>query len=281
MKQESAVRPCAVCGAFYPADPAALRSEVEEMIAAAGAPESPGALRGIVSPHAGYMYSGPTAAAAYARLAGRRFRTVVVVAPSHREAFAGVSVFPGAAYETPLGRLDIDAELREVLARRHELVNPVAAGHRDEHAIEVQLPFLQVMLGEFRLVPLVIGSQTRETCFSLGDLLGRECRDREVLLVASTDLSHYFPAAARREPGQGRAGGHRTAQPRAPDGRSGRGESRSLRRGTGGRGDARAAHAGNIPHGGGDALHIGGRYGRQTIGGRILLGGRLGRLTGA
>ena len=189
------IRPCAVCGMFYPAEPEELRRAVAALIGRPGGKPAggEGGLRGIVAPHAGYMYSGPTAGAAYARLAGRRVDTVVVAAPSHREAFAGVSVYPGDAYETPLGRVPIDADFRERLLSAGGPVRAAEAGHRAEHAIEVQLPFLQAVLEEWRLVPLVVGSQTREVCLALGDMLAQLSAGRNVLLVASTDLSHYNP----------------------------------------------------------------------------------------
>jgi AmmeMemoRadiSam system protein B len=188
------MRPCGVCGTFYPEDPVELRAAVEAMLGTEKAVAPSGTPRGVIAPHAGYMYSGPTAGAAYALLAGRTYETVVVVAPSHREAFADVSVFPGAGYETPLGPVPIDGEMRELLIAGDSVVGASPRGHRAEHAIEVQLPFLQVVLGAFSLVPLVIGTPARDTCRALGELLGRACRGRQVLLVASTDLSHYFPA---------------------------------------------------------------------------------------
>jgi AmmeMemoRadiSam system protein B len=149
---------------------------------------------GVIVPHAGYAYSGPTAACAYAWLAGRNFETVVIVSPSHQEYFRGVSVFPGEAYETPLGKVPIHGSLRDALMEDGSLVQCSVAGHGKEHAIEVQLPFLQVVLGEFSMIPLVMGDQNRETCFSLGKLLASTIAGREVLLVASTDLSHYHEA---------------------------------------------------------------------------------------
>lgn len=196
MSRTQTTRPCAVCGTFYPEDPGTLREEVQAMIHRGLVPETPATPLGVIAPHAGYMYSGPTAAAAYARLAGRRFETVLVASPSHRDAFADVSVYPGAAYETPLGPVFLDTELREALIAESSVVTASLLGHRSEHAIEVQLPFLQVILGDFKLVPLVLGSQTREVCLELGELLGRVCAGRQILLVASTDLSHYFPADA-------------------------------------------------------------------------------------
>lgn len=194
MTTARAVRPPAVGGMFYPADPATLRRQVRKLLDAAPRKVSRGSITGIVAPHAGYMYSGLTAAAAYAGLAGMSFDTVVIVAPSHREYFAGVSVYSGDEYQTPLGSVPIDAELRQSLLASCPLVRSGEAGHRDEHAIEVQLPFLQETIGPFSLLPLVMGEQHREECLTLGRCLGDLAASRKTLLVASTDCSHYHAA---------------------------------------------------------------------------------------
>jgi AmmeMemoRadiSam system protein B len=140
------------------------------------------------------MYSGFTAAHAYSLLQGTTFSTVVIVSPSHREFFDGVSVFPGEAYSTPLGDVPIDAALRTKLLMHCPVLQASTAGHGHEHAVEVQLPFLQYILHEFKLLPIVMGSQKRDYCFALGTALGETLAGEDVLLVASTDLSHYHPA---------------------------------------------------------------------------------------
>ncbi len=150
---------------------------------------------GIIAPHAGYLYSGKTAARAYAQLAGNRRNVVVVVSPSHRDYFDGISVYPGDAYATPLGEVPVDVELRSRLVKESSVIMSTA-GHGEEHALEVQLPFLQYVLGSFTLLPLVIGNQSREQCFALGEILARLVEGKSVLLVASTDLSHFHPASA-------------------------------------------------------------------------------------
>ncbi|HUI63259.1 MAG TPA: AmmeMemoRadiSam system protein B [Bacteroidota bacterium] len=194
---EGGVREAAVAGMFYPEDPKELAGTIERMMHEA-APQGGERIRGIIAPHAGYMYSGPTAARAYGLLAGATYETVAVVAPSHREFFEGVSVFDGTAYRTPLGIVPINVRLREDLIAHCACVHASRAGHREEHAVEVQLPFLQKALGEFTLLPLVIGHQTPETCFELGRGLAQVLGDRNALLVASTDLSHFYPDQAAR-----------------------------------------------------------------------------------
>ncbi len=194
MIRSEEVRQPAVAGTFYPAEPEVLTRDVRHMLDSVREKKAPGRIRGIIAPHAGYMYSGPTAACGYSLVAGARISSVVVVSPSHREFFDGVSAFPGSAYQTPLGSIPIDAGLRDDLRKAFPALKVSMAGHGEEHAIEVQLPFLQAVLKEFRLLPLVIGHQSPEICFSLGDALGSVIGSHDVLLVASTDLSHYYPS---------------------------------------------------------------------------------------
>jgi AmmeMemoRadiSam system protein B len=183
---------------FYTKKPDVLRQQLHDMLTAVEREPATGRVLGIVAPHAGYVYSGPTAAAAYARVMGEKYDSVVIVAPSHREFFKGVSVFPGEMYETPLGRVPIDPALRRDILAASSIVHPMESGHREEHAIEVQLPFLQYALGTFSFLPLVVGQQTREACLSLGEALAQVTREKNVLLVASTDLSHYHPSTVAR-----------------------------------------------------------------------------------
>jgi len=141
------------------------------------------------------MYSGLTAGMAYASLQGATYESVVIVSPSHRDFFDGVSVFPGDAYETPLGRVPIDKTLRAELLKACDLVRATSRGHGEEHAVEVHLPFLQKVLPPFAILPLVMGEQTRRTCMVLGEAIARVVGNRKVLLVASSDLSHYHQAS--------------------------------------------------------------------------------------
>jgi len=195
MSPHSEVRPSAVSGMFYPADPGALRTQLKELLSRSRPEERLGEVAGIIVPHAGYAYSGLTAAMGYSHLAGSDCKTVVLIAPSHRDFFDGVSVFPGDAYETPLGRVQVDAGLRTAVMEACPQITLSRKGHVGEHAIEVQLPFLQYLLPAFQMVPLVVGHQTREICMGLGECLARVLKGRSVLLVASSDLSHYHPSA--------------------------------------------------------------------------------------
>ncbi len=198
MEQKATLRHCKVCGLFYPADAGELRREIAGLMKEVEARSLAGTLRGLISPHAGYSYSGLTAAHGYRLLKGCTFDTVVIVSPSHREYFEGISAFPGTAYETPLGKVPVDGKLRERLIEESADVRLSVAGHREEHAIEVQLPFLQEILSDFMILPLVIGDQRREFCLELGRALAAILRDRNALLVASTDLSHFHSYDAAR-----------------------------------------------------------------------------------
>lgn len=187
------VRPPAVAGMFYPAHPAALRREVERLFARAAGGPVKGDILALISPHAGYQYSGYTAARGYAQLQNRRFEAIAIIAPSHREYFNGISVYNGRSYATPLGAVPVASALRNDLLKNETLIQASATGHREEHAIEVQLPFLQCLLGEIPVLPIVMGDQRRDYCYHLGEKLAVLCDDRRILLVATTDLSHYHP----------------------------------------------------------------------------------------
>ena len=199
MTSPSMVRPPVVNGMFYPRDPSALRSEVSRLLRGVEHGALKGKVRGLVSPHAGYMYSGPTAAHGYAQLQGESYDIVAIISPSHQEFFDGVSVYSGDAYRTPLGEVPVHVQLREKLAQQAACVEISERGHGQEHAIEVQLPFLQHVISGFSVLPIVIGNQDRTLCYELGKALASVLRGQEYLLVASTDLSHYHSAVVANE----------------------------------------------------------------------------------
>ncbi len=180
----------AVAGHFYPATEKQLRADLDRMFRDIQPEPVRGNIRGLVSPHAGYMYSGSVAAAAYKMLHGKTFETVAVIAPSHRDPFAGVSVYAGS-YSTPMGTIPPDLQVIERLAEQSDVIKKSELGHRDEHSLEVQLPFLQYCLKDFRLVPLVMGSQNWNTCSLLGQALADTLDPQKSLIIASSDLSHY------------------------------------------------------------------------------------------
>jgi len=189
-------RPAAVAGLFYPADAKALRRLVERLLAAVAPAGDVPAPKVLVVPHAGYVYSGPVAAHAYARLARWRARIerVVLLGPTHRVPVRGLAVPTVAAFETPLGRVALDREAIERLADLPQVVADDAA-HADEHALEVQLPFLQRALDRFTLVPLAVGSCPPA---AVAQVIERLWGGDETLIVVSSDLSHYLPYAQAR-----------------------------------------------------------------------------------
>ena len=190
-----ALRLAVVDGLYYPAAPAALRAQVADYLAAAGADDNDAARpppKLLITPHAGYEYCGAVAASAYARLAGPRARNIsrlVLLGPAHRVVVQGLAAPRATAFETPLGEVALDVA---ALARLDELPQVVRndRAHEREHSIEVQLPFLQALLGEFSLVPLVVGDASAEAVAQVLELLwGGD----ETLIVISSDLSHYLP----------------------------------------------------------------------------------------
>jgi hypothetical protein len=197
------VRQPAVAGGFYPADPKELTKMLDEFLARASAPEIREPILAVISPHAGYIYSGPVAAHSYAVLRGKKFERVVVIAPSHFEAFSFASVYDGDAYATPLGTIPVDKDFAAKLAALNPMIKLSEQGHtprgQGEHALEVELPFLQRALGTFKLVPIVMGDQNYEIERALGVALAKLLQGRtpgspsDTLIVASSDLSHYHP----------------------------------------------------------------------------------------
>jgi AmmeMemoRadiSam system protein B len=192
------IRRAAVAGSWYPGSARALTAAVDRYLAAA--PEDvAGDLVALVAPHAGLMYSGPVAAHAYRLLRDRRFDVVVLVGPSHFVGFQGVAVHRSGGFETPAGVAWIDEDCAGAIAAATSVVCEHASAHVREHSLEMQLPFVQRLAPEAKIVPLVMGYQTAETARSLGEALAVALAGRRALLVASTDLSHYHDAATAAE----------------------------------------------------------------------------------
>jgi len=149
---------------------------------------------GLIAPHAGLVYSGPVAAHAYALLRGRSYEAAILVGPSHYESFDGVAVVPSGAFDTPIGAVRIDGDLAETLMRQTPLVKARASAHDREHALELQLPFLARVQPGVPIVPLVMGDQSPRTVHVLARALADVGLGRRLLLVASSDLSHFHDA---------------------------------------------------------------------------------------
>jgi AmmeMemoRadiSam system protein B len=195
------IRTAAVAGSWYPGTARAITAEVDRYLEAAGEVTAPGRLIALVSPHAGLRYSGPVAAYGYGLLRDRSPLTVVLVGPSHRAAFGGVAVHAHGAWETPLGQAPVDAPLAEALLGAGKGFVEDALVHRDEHSLEMQMPFLQRVVPDLRVVPAMMGTQSRQEVDALAEALAKALAGREdVVMVASSDLSHFHPAdVANRE----------------------------------------------------------------------------------
>lgn len=188
----------AVSGRFYPAFADELKREVEGLLTPVLPFSHPATARAAIVPHAGYVYSGVTAAHVFARL--KLPRLIVVLAPNHTgrcEAPGGVSLWETGAFETPLGPVPVDAPLAEAIRASCELVGVDHSAHRDEHAIEVELPFIQVRRPDAAIVPLVVAWDDWEQAHTLGLALADVVRrsSEPILLLASSDLNHYEAAA--------------------------------------------------------------------------------------
>jgi AmmeMemoRadiSam system protein B len=189
------MRPPAVAGLFYPDDARVLRAELEALLARI--PDHGPVPKALIAPHAGYIYSGPIAASAYARIRpiAARIRRVVLLGPAHRLGFHGVAASSARAFATPLGAVTLDREAIECALTLPQ-VRVLDAAHAEEHSLEVHLPFLQLLLADFRLAPFVVGEAASSEVAELLDLLwGGD----ETLIVVSSDLSHYHRYERARE----------------------------------------------------------------------------------
>mgnify|MGYP000139880789 CR=1 FL=1 len=187
------IRKPAVAGQFYPDSPDELRKMIDffmnQIILKGDVPDN---IHGLIVPHAGYVYSGKRAAKAYKYILDKDFRNVVVISPSHREFFDFISVYEGDGYETPLGIIERCTDFDDYI-HLSDGVFLSKTGHRNEHALEVQLPFLQIVLkAPFRLLPIVLGNQNETNINRLSAFLKKiKSKDPELLIVASSDLSHF------------------------------------------------------------------------------------------
>lgn len=190
------IREPAVSGTFYPGNPEVLQIDVNGYLSKVSLQKPSGNIAGLISPHAGYMYSGQTAAYGYKALSGTSYDTVIILAPSHQSFFLGTAVQEKGGYRTPLGIVPIDEELAQELIGNGDTVHADPKAHRGEHAIEVQLPFLQTVLEGFKIVPLIMGtSQDPEASDHLASLVYTclKGKNKKYLILGSTDLSHYYP----------------------------------------------------------------------------------------
>jgi AmmeMemoRadiSam system protein B len=183
------VRRSVIAGSWYPGTEGQLRKTVQGYLDNVEKEKLGGELIGLISPHAGYIYSGQTAAYAYKQLEGSSYEAVTVISPVHHMPLGRFAVTSAAAYETPLGLVKLDGELVGALEEKVR-INQVS--HEDEHSLEIQLPFLQAALGDFGLLPVMIREASFKDGEKLGTALAEVLRDKKALVVASTDLSHLY-----------------------------------------------------------------------------------------
>jgi AmmeMemoRadiSam system protein B/AmmeMemoRadiSam system protein A len=206
MPEPSRARKPGVSGSFYPDDPSRLKRDIHAFLDNVPDREVRGRPLVLIEPHAGYVYSGQVAAYGYKLLKNAGIKKVAVISPSHVESFPFSSIYDGSAYETPLGAIPVDKELaRDIAARAPDSIRLSDRGHvlagspRQEHALEVQLPFLQTVLRDFTLVPIVMGDQSWDQCRALGHALYPFLERPDFLVVVSSDLSHFHGYEAANE----------------------------------------------------------------------------------
>ena len=190
------LRPSPIAGAWYEGDPARLARVVDGYLDAANIPALDGDVVAVISPHAGHVYSGPVAGYAFAPLRGKSFDLVAVISPFHQMAFQPLITTAHSAYATPLGAIPVDKESMLALdaALNAELRFGLSPMLRDrEHSLEIELPFLQrALVGDFKLLPVMIRAQEPDVARALGAALAKLLHGKDALLVASTDLSHFY-----------------------------------------------------------------------------------------
>jgi AmmeMemoRadiSam system protein B len=195
------VREPAVSGMFYPDNPTKLRKDISTYLRDAVVYDLEEDVVGMISPHAGYMYSGKVAAYGFKMIAKKHYDTVILVGPSHKVYFEGVALWDRGSFETPLGRIDIDEDIVQEIMNIDGIIKPNIDTHRGEHSLEVQLPFLQSVLEGFKIIPLIMGIQTSSACKKLVESMSQVLRagKKKFLIVGSTDLSHYYPYAEAKK----------------------------------------------------------------------------------
>ena len=189
--QTETVRLPAVAGSFYPDSPEVLSAQVEKFIDDAELTETDGELIGIIAPHAGYVYSGHVAGYAYKQLEGHSFDTVILLGLSHRYPIGAAAIYGRGAFRTPLGDIQIDEDLAAEMMRLNSDLLDLPPAHAEEHSFEVQLPFLQHLLSDFRIVPILLQDDSPENVIPLSQAIAEAMGDRSCLLIGSTDLCHY------------------------------------------------------------------------------------------
>ncbi|MBU4304295.1 MAG: AmmeMemoRadiSam system protein B [Candidatus Omnitrophica bacterium] len=189
-----------VSGYFYPSSEPQLAEMIDKFLSRADAGEINGRIKGIISPHAGYIYSGPVAAYAYKAIDRKEYKTVVIIGTSHHYRLRNIALYKEGSFQTPLGRVPVDAAFAAALAAAGPNIVPINSAFEKEHSVEVQIPFLQRTLSGFSIVPVIIGNDSLPLCEELAAALKKViCSRDDVLIIASSDMSHYYEEKAANE----------------------------------------------------------------------------------
>lgn len=202
----SYVREPAVSGIFYPKSRNELNVSLESLFKDSifGPGKLPPSnikerIYGMVCPHAGYMYSGPVAANGYYQLSSSKFESAIILGPNHYGLGSDVAIMNTGSWKTPLGKIEIDSELAQDIYQNCRLINYDELAHSKDHCIEVQLPFLQYIREEFKMVPIILINQGKNTSIKLGDDIYESVKKRNLISIASSDLTHYEPNSQAHE----------------------------------------------------------------------------------
>lgn len=203
VSEEEIIRKPAVAGQFYPTNPEELKTQISRLLGGAKLLEKnlgeKGEVLGLILPHAGYRFSGQVAARGFKELIDQEIDTIIIIGNSHKERFEGISVFPEGSYQTPLGKIEIDSKLAQAIANENERIFFQKSAHQTEHSIEVELPFLQEVLADFKIVPIIFGNSSDQDYNILAQAIINNIKTKNVLLIASSDLSHYFSYQEAKE----------------------------------------------------------------------------------
>lgn len=191
LAEAQGIRKAVWAGQFYEADPARLSRLLDIYLESAEVKPVSGEVVGIISPHAGYVYSGRIAACGYRPIKNQEVSTVVIIGPSHQYGFEGCSIYLKGGFETPLGVTEVDEQLARELSRVSGF-GYIPEAHQKEHSIEVQIPFIQKIFPQARIVPVVMGFQTERTIRALAAALAKVLAGKKAMVVASTDMSHFL-----------------------------------------------------------------------------------------
>lgn len=180
----------AVAGQFYPEDKTELEEMIENFLKEAKIPKIEGEIFGLILPHAGYIFSGKVASFGYKAIEGKNYESVILIGDSHCERFEGVSIWEKGKWQTPLGEVEVDKALAKEILKESERFFVKDSAHFFEHSLEVQIPFLQRVLKNFKILPIIFGSEDKDWQ-QLAKAILKERKNKKILIIASSDLSHY------------------------------------------------------------------------------------------